>query len=90
MKTQAEVDHIRVKSKLRYRDALVRFQTKHLDFRLLAGGAVEALHGNNREDAEAIQQEPQEAANAAQANQDGLNAVEATATEREPAYSNVA
>ena len=55
MKTQDQTDRIKLKAKVRYRDALVRFHTKHLDFRLLA---AEALDGNNRADAEAIQPEP--------------------------------
>jgi len=46
MKTQAEVDRIKLGAKIKYRDALVRFQMKHLDFRLLT---AEALHGNTQE-----------------------------------------
>ena len=59
MKTQAEVDRIKLGAKIRYRDALVRFQMKHLDFRLLAADAMEAKNGDNRADAGAVQPEPQ-------------------------------
>ena len=54
MKTQAETDVAKLTAKMRYRDALERFQKKHLDFRLLA---AEAIDGNNRADDNAVQPE---------------------------------
>lgn len=86
MKTQADTDRIKVKAKVRYRDALVRFQMKHLDFRLLA---AEAIDGNNRADAEAIQPEPQAQKEAEAVNQDTFDAAEATTAGQGPTYNNV-
>lgn len=88
MKTQADTDRIKLSAKIKYRDALVRFQTKHLDFRLLA---AEAIDGDNTADAETVQPEPQaqKEAEVEAVNRDTFDAAEATTAGQGPTYNNV-